>query len=113
MGTGTTIRFTISEAATVRLSFRRLLAGRRVGGRCRRPTRLNRGRPRCTRIVPVSGSISRPVEAGARGIRFSGRLSRTRGLRPGRYALRLVGIDDVGNVSTPDGARFRLLRRRG
>ena len=58
--TGTSIRFTVSEAATARLRFRRLAPGRLVGGRCVKPTRLNRSRRRCTRILPVRGSVSLP-----------------------------------------------------
>ena len=65
--TGTTIRFTVSEAATVKLRFRRAAPGRLVGGRCRRPTRLNRSRRRCTRMLAVPGSVSLPVQAGRGG----------------------------------------------
>jgi hypothetical protein len=110
--TGTTIRFTISEAATVNLRFRKAAPGRLVGGRCRRPTRLNRSRRRCTRMLAVPGSVSLPVQAGARRIKFAGRLSARRRLRPGRYQLILRATDAAGNVSTPDRARFRLLPRR-
>jgi virginiamycin B lyase len=111
--TGTSIRFTISEAATARLRFRRLAPGRLVGGRCVKPTRLNRSRRRCTRVLPVRGSVALPVQAGARRIRFAGRLSKRRSLKPGRYRLILTARDAAGNVSTPDRVRFRLLRRRG
>jgi hypothetical protein len=110
--TGTTIRFTISEAATVRLRFRRAAPGRRVGGRCRKPTRLNRSRPRCTRMLAVRGSVSLPVQAGARRIKFAGRMSARRRLKPGRYRMTLTARDAAGNVSTPDRVRFRLLPRR-
>jgi hypothetical protein len=110
--TGTVIRFTISEAATVRLRFRRLAPGRLVGGRCVKPTRLNRSRRRCTRVLPVRGAVSLAVQAGARRIRFAGRLSRRRSLKPGRYQLILRATDAAGNVSSPDRARFRLLPRR-
>ena len=106
--TGTSIRFTISEAATARLRFRRAAPGRLVGGRCGRPTRLNRSRRRCTRMLAVRGSVSLPVQAGARRIKFAGRLSARRRLRPGRYQLILRATDAAGNVSTPDRARFRL-----
>jgi hypothetical protein len=111
--TGTSIRFTISEAATARLRFRRLAPGRLVGGRCVKPTRLNRSRRRCTRVLPVRASVALPVQAGARRIRFAGRLSKRRSLKPGRYRLILTARDAAGNVSTPDRVRFRLLRRRG
>ena len=110
--TGTSIRFTISEAATARLRFRRFAPGRLVGGRCVKPTRRNRSRRRCTRIVAVRGSVSLPVQAGARRIRFAGRLSPRRRLTPGRYRLILTATDAAGNVSTPDRVRFRLLPRR-
>src|SRR5205085_2699886 len=43
--TGTTLRFTVSEPATVTLSFQAALAGRKVGRTCRRPARANRKRP--------------------------------------------------------------------
>jgi hypothetical protein len=110
--TGTTIRFTISEAATANLRFRRAAPGRVVGGRCRRPTRLNRSRRRCTRMLSVRGSVSLAVQAGARRIKFAGRMSPRRRLRPGRYQLILRATDAAGNVSTPDRARFTLLPRR-
>jgi hypothetical protein len=110
--TGTSIRFRISEAATIRLRFRRLVPGRLVRGRCVKPTRLNRSRRRCTRVLPVRGSVSLPVQAGARRIRFAGRLSKRQSLKPGRYRLILTARDAAGNVSTPDRARFRLLPRR-
>jgi len=110
--TGTTIRFSVSEASTVKLRFRRAAAGRRVAGRCVKPTRRNRSRRPCTRLVRVRGSVSRPVDAGARRIRFAGRLSARRSLRPGRYQLVLTATDAAGNVSTPDRARFTLLPRK-
>ena len=110
--TGTSIRFTISEAATVTLRFRRAAPGRRVGGRCRKPTRRNRSRRRCTRMLSVRGSVSLAVQPGARRIKFAGRLSARRRLTPGRYQLILSAADAAGNVSTPDRARFRLLPRR-
>ena len=108
--TGTTIRFSVSEAATARFTFKRALPGRRVSGKCRKVTRRNRGRKRCTRWVTVRGAaISRPVEAGARRLRFSGRISRRKSLKPGRYELTLRATDAAGNVSSPDRAKFRLL----
>jgi hypothetical protein len=109
---GTTIRFTISEAATVRLRFSRAAPGRRVRGRCRKPTRRNRSGRRCTRMVTVRGSVSRGVQPGARRIKFAGRLSARRRLTPGRYRMTLTARDAAGNVSTPDRVRFRLLPRR-
>ncbi len=62
--TGTTIRFRVSEKATVRLSFERKTRGRRVGKRCRKATRKNRNRRRCTRYVRVRTAIRLNGKAG-------------------------------------------------
>ena len=63
-------------------------------------------------MLSVRGSVSLPVQPGARRIKFAGRLSARRRLTPGRYQLILSATDAAGNVSTPDRARFRLLPRR-
>ena len=60
----------------------------------------------------MRGAVTLPVAAGAREIRFAGRLSRRRSLAPGAYRLALTATDAAGNVSTPDRARFRLLPLR-
>jgi hypothetical protein len=113
VGTGTVIHFRLSEAAPVRLTFSRALPGRRVGRACRKQTRRNRSRRRCTRFVKVRGAaIRRSLDAGARRIGFSGRISRQRSLKPGAYRLELVARDRAGNASRPDRARFTLLKKR-
>ena len=108
--TGTTIRFRLSEAAEVTYGFRRALPGRRVGRRCLAPTRGRRGR-RCTRYVSA-GSLRRAAAVGANRMRFQGRLTRRRALRPGSYRLTLVATDAAGQRSTPKTLTFRLLGRR-
>jgi hypothetical protein len=85
----TNIRFSLSEAATIRIRFQR----------------RSRGRYRTVR-----GSIKMQAESGASRIRFSGRLSRRLQLRPGRYRAVLAAKDAAGNSSTKARARFRLLR---
>jgi hypothetical protein len=111
--TGTVIRFRLSEAATVRLSFSRPRPGRRVGSACRKPTRRNRSRRRCTRFVNVRGAvITRPLGTGARQIKFAGRVSRRRSLKPGPYRLTVTARDGAGNASLPDRARFTLLKKQ-
>jgi uncharacterized delta-60 repeat protein len=109
--TGATIRFNLSQAARVRLTFARPRPGRRVGRRCRRPTRRNRGRRRCTRFVPVRSAVSVTATPGLNRLRFQGRISRRRKLRPGRYRATLVATDPAGNRSRPVRTRFRMLPR--
>ncbi len=109
--TGTTIRFRLSEAATVRLTFEKAARGRRVGRRCRKPTRRNRTRRRCTRYVRVRTTLSVKGKAGANRLAFQGRLSRRRSLRIGRYRFSMVATDSAKNASKrTTKKRFRLLR---
>jgi hypothetical protein len=111
--TGLTIRYRLSEAARVTLSFERVLPGRKVGKRCLKPKRANRRRKRCTRYV-----AARPVlafagqAAGDRRIRFEGRLSRRRTLKPGAYRLTLRARDRARNLSSPLKARVSVLPRK-
>jgi hypothetical protein len=105
---GTTIAFTLSEAATTTLTFRRKRLGRRVRGRCVKPRRRNLGRPRCRRTV-VAGRIRLTLAAGEHRIRFSGRLTRRKRLRPGRYGLVVTARDAGGLTSAPARARLRAV----
>jgi virginiamycin B lyase len=89
-GRGTVIRFTLSEDATVTIRF-----DRRVRGRWRR----------------VRRKMTFQSTAGSHRLRFKGRFDLKHPLRPGRYRMTLTARDAAGNVSSPDRARFRLLRR--
>jgi hypothetical protein len=106
---GTTVRFTLSEGATVQLGAERAQQGRRVGGSCVRPTRSNRSRRACVRYLTVRGAITRASSAGPNRVAFSGRLGALR-LAPASYRLVLTATDAAGNVSAPARAAFRVLR---
>jgi CSLREA domain-containing protein len=107
---GTTIRYTLSTAATVRITIYREAAGRRVGRRCRRPSRRLLRRRRCTRLVR-RGTLVRTGSTGANRVPFSGRLGR-RALPPGRYRGRIVAsATGAPRESAPRTARFRIVRR--
>jgi streptogramin lyase len=90
-GLGTVIRWRQSEAARNTIVFHR-----RVDGRWRRVPR-RRMRFQAT--------------AGAHRLRFRGRVSLRKPLRPGRYRMTMTARDAAGNVSIPDRVRFRLLPR--
>jgi uncharacterized repeat protein (TIGR01451 family) len=85
--TGTTIRFSLPEAARVKLSF-----ARKRGKRYRK-----------------AGSFRVRGHAGLNKLRFQGRLSKRRRLRPGRYRLTLRATDSFRNRSTTRKLRFTLL----
>jgi hypothetical protein len=105
---GTTFRFSLSEPATVRIAIERARPGRRVGRRCRRPTRRLRKKRRCTRFV-ATGTLTRRAVAGANSTRFSGRLGR-RALRPGRYRAIASATDRAGNRSRARRVSFNVVR---
>jgi hypothetical protein len=105
---GTTFGFTLDKAATVRLVFTQLAAGRKVSGKCVTPTRANTKRPKCTRTVTV-GTLSFQGHAGTNKIRFQGRLSSRRSLKPGRYTLSITARDSTGLQSAPQSLSFTIV----
>jgi hypothetical protein len=75
---GTTFSFTLSEAARVRFAFMQRHARRWV----------------------LRGSLSRTVSAGAHSLRFQGRISKHKRLRPGSYTLLMTATNSLGQRST-------------
>ena len=106
---GTRVSYTLSEPATVRFTVERAAKGRRVQGKCRKPTRKNRRRKRCVRYRGLRGSFEHSGQAGRNSFKFTGRL-RGRKLRPGRYRLVARARDAAGNKSKPKRVRFRIVR---
>lgn len=94
-GKGSTVRFSLSENATVRLTLEKRIDGRRVAGRCERKAR--RGR-KCTRHVKLT--TRRKTLSGGSGLRIAVPV-RVRGklLSKGRYRVTLVATDAAGNRS--------------
>jgi hypothetical protein len=105
---GTTFRFTLSEAAAVRIAFERKTIGRKVGGRCLAATPARRKRTKCTRYVSAR-SISAPAVAGANAVKFSGRI-RGSALKPGSYRASVVATDAGGHRSGVGTVRFKVVR---
>jgi Divergent InlB B-repeat domain len=106
---GTLVSLRLSEAARVTFRVSRVARGRRVGGRCVRPTARNRGAPRCTRSIRLRGRIVRQLPAGSSRLHYRGRLAGRR-LRLGRYLLLVQARDAVGNRSAVRHAAFRIVR---
>jgi hypothetical protein len=107
---GTNVSFNLNQAATVRFTVTRRARGRKVNrGKktvCVKPTRKNRKRKRCTRVVKLKGSFSRNGVAGKNSFHFTGRL-RGRKLKPGRY--RLVATPTAGGkTGKATSKRFRI-----
>jgi Bacterial Ig domain/WD40-like Beta Propeller Repeat len=108
---GTTISYRLSEKARATLTFSRRAKGRKVGRRCRKPTRKNRTRRRCNRFVKA-GTLQLDSKAGTNRLKFQGRLSRGKRLKVGRYRLVVGAKDSAGNVSKRSKpVSFRIVRR--
>ena len=106
---GTRIGVQLSAAGRVTLAFRRARPGRRVSGRCVKPTRRNRARRRCTRYVRA-GSLSFDGKQGANSVRFQGRLSARRRLALGRHRMSAT-VSAGGQTSPARTVSFRIVRR--
>jgi hypothetical protein len=89
--TGAVIRFRLSESATTTLRFSRLFPGRGY--------------------VRVPGAIRLRGHEGANVVRFEGRVSRRRALRPGHYRVSVHARDAAGHQARSRAARFVLMRR--
>ena len=106
---GTTIRFTLSESADVRISFERKVAGRRSGGRCVKPKPRLRSKKRCPRWVKADKALVRKgLGVGVQKVTFSGRIGR-RALKPGGYRLTVVATGAAGTKSKPRRALFTVV----
>ena len=108
---GTTFRFRLDRAASVRIAFAKRAGGLRAsGGRCLRASRrLRRARARrCTRLVAIRPPLTRSLPAGANAVPFSGRIGR-RPLAPGRYVATLTARAG-GVAGTPSRLGFRVVR---
>jgi hypothetical protein len=106
-GLGTTVGYTLSEDASLTFTVERAKAGRRVKGRCRKPTRENRRAKRCD--LRLKGSFKHQGKAGRNSFKFSGRLSK-KTLRPGRYRLVAAAIDRAGNKSRRARLTFGIVK---
>jgi len=98
---GTAFAFSLSEAASMRITFQRSVAGLRSGGRCLAPSPKLRRRHvrRCTRTLTL-GALRRAGEPqGADVVAFSGRIG-SRALTPGSYRA-VLQASAAGLTSVP------------
>lgn len=106
---GTTISFTVSQAATVTLTFQRAQPGISSGARCLAPSSKRRHGRRCTRYTAVHGSVSLAASAGADHVGFDGLLADGAKLAPGSYRLQLSASDATGTTAAAQRPLFTLV----
>jgi hypothetical protein len=107
---GTTFRFTLNEPAGVGFAFTQRRPGRRVGGKCVPPTKRNAGRRGCKRSV-TAGVLKFSGHTGPNRVRFKGRISRRKKLKPGKYSLVMTARDSAGARSVPKRLSFTIVKR--
>jgi hypothetical protein len=106
---GTRVNYTVSEASRVVFAIKRVQRGRRVGSKCRKPSRSNRKKAKCTRYA-LFGRFAQQAVAGANSKSWSGRIGRKK-VKPGNYRATLTATDAAGNHSRPAQLTFRVVRR--
>ncbi len=107
---GTTIRFSVTRASSVRITCCKLLPGRKVSGRCVADRKSLRCKAKCTRQVAAGWLLRRNLTAGKRALAFSGRIGRT-ALSPGACVAVLVATDSGGRRSPARTVGFTILPR--
>lgn len=105
---GTTFAFTLSTAATVKVTFTSSVPGRKAKRRCVAPSRRNRKAKRCTRRVSA-GVLTLNAHAGSDRIAFDGRVG-ARTLKLGRYTATFVATNSAGK-SQSRSLGFTIVRR--
>jgi hypothetical protein len=106
---GTTVTYTLNEAALTRFTVTQLRRGRKAGsGRCVASTRRNRTAKSCARRVTLPGHFTLAAQPGANSFAFTGRIGGKR-LKPGSY--RLVATPTAnGRTGQPVSASFRIVK---
>ncbi len=107
---GTTFSFTLNEAATVQFSFTQRVPGRKVGRGCVAPTRANRHKHSCSRTV-TTGTLVLAAHTGTNTLRFQGRISGSKKLRPGAYTLVVAATGPSGKSATPQRLTFTIVNK--
>jgi streptogramin lyase len=107
---GTTFVYGLSETARVLFTIEQRVAGRMVGTKCRKPSRSNRARPKCTRLARI-GRFAHASPTGETRKKFSGKIGK-RVLKPGSYRAGLTATDVAGNASPAKFLSFRVLPPR-
>lgn len=105
---GTTVAYTLSEAANVVFTIEKKRPGRRVKGKCVKPKKKNHKKKHCARYKRA-GRFAHESPKGATAFSFSGRIG-TKKLKPGKYRAVLVATDAAGNPSMRVSLSFKVVK---
>jgi hypothetical protein len=107
--TGTTFSFSLNEQAAVTFSFTQLVGGREGAHGCFARTHANAQRKGCSYAV-TRGTLSFTGHDGTNSVRFTGRVSYTEKLKPGRYTLVITATNTAGQKSAPQKLSFTIVK---
>lgn len=106
-------RYSLSEPAAVVFTVERKVAGKKVGGKCRK---LKKGQKpagkRCALWVRTGKKLKQEGVAGANVKSFTAKSIRKKGLKPGAYRIVGVATDAAGNASPLAVAGFKVVQPR-
>jgi hypothetical protein len=105
---GTSFSFALNTPAKVSFAFTQRVAGRKVHGKCVAPTHRNRRARHCARTV-TRGTLVVNGHVGVNTVKFQGRLSRSKKLRPGTYTLVITASGPSG-AAAPQKLTFTIVR---
>lgn len=105
---GTTFRYSLNEAGTVRFKIERKRLGVLRKGRCvQRKPKAPKGGKRCAQFK-LLGSRSQAAKAGANKLKWNGKL-KGKPLPAGSYRATVIATDQAGGQSAPKTVGFRIL----
>jgi WD40 repeat protein len=109
---GTTFRWTLSEAATVRIQIQQERRGIKKGKRClvAKPGAKVPRKKHCT-ALQSKGTLRRSGKQGRGSVAFSGRMGK-KALKPGIYRAVFTATDAAGNRSAAKRLKFKIVRAR-
>jgi hypothetical protein len=105
---GTTVSFSLSEAASVKFTVQRKTKGRKAHGKCKTKTHSNRKKKACTLWKAVKGSFTVAGKKGKDTSTFRGRVG-GKALKPGTYRLTGTATDPSKNASVPKRKGFKIV----
>lgn len=105
---GTSFLFTLSAAAKVQIAISHTVPGRRMGGKCVKPTPKLATAKRCKRTVTVVTLTRASEPKGANSVAFTGRWDHQH-LKPGSYKA-TVTASNAGGVSKAVPLAFKVVK---
>ncbi len=106
---GTAFKYTLSEAAKVKIVITERVSGKRKGKGCVARTRKLRKAKKCTRTITL-GTLNRGSHQGANTVTFSGRIG-SKALKPGRYQATITATDNAKHKSKTRTLTFKIVTR--